>query len=129
MVANTDAIRGQATSVRLAAAHAIEAGASALCIMLADMPFVTSGHLARLIESFEQAGETNSVASARSGQAMPPAIFPSGALDRLSELQGDAGARKLLADALMVEGDDQFLIDIDTPADLAEANRIFRPVT
>ena len=60
---------------------------------------------------------------------MPPAIFPSGALDSLLELQGDAGARKLLADALLVEGDDQFLIDIDTPADLAEANRIFRPVT
>lgn len=129
VVANPDAVRGQATSVRLAAAHAIEAGASALCVMLADMPFVTSGHLARLIESFEQAGETNSVASARSGQAMPPAIFPSGALDRFLELQGDAGARKLLADALLVEGDDQFLIDIDTPADLAEANRIFRPAT
>lgn len=129
VVANPDAVRGQATSVRLAAALAIEAGASALCIMLADMPFVTSGHLARLIESFEQAGKTNSVASARSGQAMPPAIFPSGALDSLLELQGDAGARKLLADALLVEGDDQFLIDIDTPADLAEANRIFRPVT
>ncbi|MEH6661659.1 MAG: nucleotidyltransferase family protein [Parasphingorhabdus sp.] len=126
VIANEDASQGQATSVRLAAAHAVEAGASALCIMLADMPFLTGDHLSKLIENFEQAGETNSVASARNGQAMPPAIFPSGALESLLKLTGDAGARMLLADALLVAGDDQLLIDIDTPEDLAEANRSFR---
>ena len=128
VIANEDAAQGQATSVRLAAAHAIEAGASALCIMLADMPFVTSDHLGRLIETFKQAGETNTVASARNGRAMPPAIFPSGTLQTLLDLKGDAGARTLLADAVLVEGHDQLLIDIDTEEDLAEANRNFRPI-
>jgi len=126
VIANEDANQGQATSVRLAAAHAVEAGASALCIMLADMPFVTSDHLARLIKTFEQAGETKTAASARSGQAMPPAIFPSAALDSLLELNGDTGARILLKDALLVTGSHRLLMDIDTPDDLAEANRSFR---
>lgn len=125
-IANADAADGQSTSVRLAARQAVQAGASALCIMLADMPFVTSGHLGNLIERFDQAGETRTVASARSGQAMPPAIFPSGALDNLLKLRGDAGARMLLADALLVAGSDQLLMDIDTTDDLAEANRLFR---
>lgn len=126
LIVNEDAAQGQSTSVRLAARQAVEAGASALCIMLADMPFVTSGHLGNLIERFEQAGETRAVASVRSGQAMPPAIFPSGALGGLLKLQGDAGARKLLADALLVTASDQLLMDIDTADDLAEARRSFR---
>lgn len=124
VITNEDAAQGQATSVRLAAAHAIEAGASALCIMLADMPFVTVDHLGRLIAAFEQADGINNVASACNGQTMPPAIFAAGALEALMGLKGDAGARMLLAEALLVESGDQLLMDIDTPEDLAEANRI-----
>ena len=128
VVANPDAARGQATSVRLAAAHAIEAGASALCIMLADMPFVTRDHLSRLIEAFEQSGRTSTVASSCNGQAMPPAIFPPGALKGLIELDGDAGARAMLAEARLVAGDDQMLMDIDTEKDLSQANLIFEKI-
>ncbi len=125
IIANEDAARGQATSVRLAAAQAIDRGAAALCIMLADMPFVTRGHLGKLIEAFEQSGRTSTVASSRGGQVMPPAIFPSGGLKRLMELEGDAGARRLLTDARLVAGDEHMLMDIDTEEDLARANRIF----
>lgn len=114
LIANENAPKGQATSVRLAAAHAVEAGATALCIMLADMPFVTRDHLGALIETFKISGGTSTVASARSGQAMPPAIFASGALETLLGLQGDAGARMLLADARLITGDDHLLMDIDT---------------
>ncbi|AMO73111.1 hypothetical protein AZE99_15740 [Sphingorhabdus sp. M41] len=128
VIANEDAAKGQATSVRLAATHAIEAGAKALCIMLADMPFVTPDHIGKLIEGFAQAGSTRTVASGRNGQTMPPAIFPSGSLERLIGLTGDSGARKLLGDALLTTGGDQLLMDIDTPEDLAEANRNFRQI-
>lgn len=128
VITNEDAAQGQATSVRLAAAHAIKAGATALCIILADMPFVTRNHLGELLEAFEQSGGTSTVASARSGQAMPPAIFSSGALETLMGLKGDAGARMLLSDALLVAGDDHLLMDIDTPEELAEAKRIFRRI-
>lgn len=125
IIANEDAALGQATSVRLAASHAIDTGATALCIMLADMPFVTRDHLGKLIEAFEQSKRTSTVASSRDGQALPPAIFPSGALKRLMELEGDAGARRLLKDTDLVAGDDQILMDIDTEEDLAQANLIF----
>jgi molybdenum cofactor cytidylyltransferase len=126
MIANEAAAQGQATSVRLAAAQAIASGFSALCIMLADMPFVTNGHIGRLIAAFEQEGGTRTIASARHEQPMPPAIFPSGALETLLDLTGDAGARKLLGDALLIAGSDQLLTDIDTPEDLADANRNFK---
>jgi molybdenum cofactor cytidylyltransferase len=123
VIANQDAALGQATSVRLAATHAIDAGASALCILLADMPFVTCDHLGRLIAAFEQSGGT--VASARDGQAMPPAIFSIDALESLLALEGDSGARSLLADARLVVGDDPVLIDIDTAENLAQANILY----
>ncbi|MGB5724507.1 MAG: nucleotidyltransferase family protein, partial [Parasphingorhabdus sp.] len=122
IIANEEAAQGQATSVRLAAAQAIEVKAGALCIMLADMPFVTSDHIGRLIAAFEQSGGTSTVASARNGRAMPPAIFPSAAFETLIALKGDSGARSLLADAKLVKADDPILLDIDTGADLADAN-------
>lgn len=122
IIANEDAALGQATSVRLAAAHAIETGATALCIMLADMPFVTRDHVGRLIAAFEQSGSTRTVASARGGQPMPPAIFAADVLPSLITLEGDSGARRLLADARLIAGDDHLLIDIDTEEDLAQAN-------
>lgn len=123
VIANQDAALGQASSVRLAAAHAINSGASALCIMLADMPFITRDHIGRLIAAFEQSGGT--VASARHGQAMPPAIFAVDALPSLTALEGDAGARGLLADARLVAAADPILMDIDTGQDLAKARIIY----
>lgn len=126
IIPNDDAALGLATSVRLAAAHAIKAGASALCIMLADMPFVTRGHLEKLITAFAISGGT--VASARQGQAMPPAIFSAYVLQSLANLEGDSGARRLLADAQLVAGDDHLLMDIDTAEDLAQANIIYNQI-
>lgn len=122
VVINNDAALGQATSVRLAAARAIEVGASALCILLADMPFVTRDHLDKLLAAFEQSGGT--IASTRNGQAMPPAIFPASKLDSLLALDGDSGARKLLVGARTVAGEDQMLMDVDTAEDFTRAHRI-----
>lgn len=127
IIANDDAALGQATSVGLAAVHAIKAGAGALCIMLADMPFVTREHIDELIAAFAQSGGT--VASARGGQAMPPAIFPSSAFQSLTVLEGDSGARRLLADARLIAGDDPVLMDIDSAEDLAQANIIYDQIS
>ncbi|MFK7843475.1 MAG: NTP transferase domain-containing protein [Sphingorhabdus sp.] len=122
VIANEQAAMGQATSVRLAAASAIEAGAAALCIMLADMPFVTSDHIGRLMTAFETTDGTTILASSRNGLAMPPAIFPHRTLETLLALEGDAGARTLLEDAQLIAGDDPLLMDIDSEADLAQAH-------
>lgn len=126
IVANQDAALGQATSVRLAAAHAIDSGASALCILLADMPFVTADHLGQLLAAFARSGGT--VASSRDGQAMPPAIFPRDRLDSLLALEGDSGARKLLAEGHLIPGDNHVLMDVDTGEDLARAGIIHKNV-
>jgi len=123
VIANDAASQGQATSVRLAAAHAIESGASALCIMLADMPFVTRDHLGQLLAAFAQSGGV--VASARDGQAMPPAIFSGDQLKSLLAVEGDSGAREFLAEARLIAGDEPALMDIDTAQDLAEVEIIY----
>lgn len=126
IIPNDAAEQGQATSVRLAADHAIKSGARGLCIMLADMPFVTRDHLGNLVADFARYGGI--VASARDGHAMPPAIFSSDDLKSLTKLQGDAGARGLLSDARLVAPDDNLLMDIDTAEDLARAHeKIKRP--
>ncbi len=126
IIANDAAAQGQATSVRLAAAQAIESGASALCIMLADMPFVTRDHLGQLLAAFERSGGT--IASARRGQAMPPAIFSRYQLESLLAVQGDSGAHKMLTDARLIAGGDPVLMDIDTEEDLAQANIIYNDI-
>jgi CTP:molybdopterin cytidylyltransferase MocA len=45
------------------------------------------------------------------------------------ELEGDAGARRLLTDAHLVAGDDHMLMDIDTEDDLARANLTFDKIS
>lgn len=121
VIANRQAERGQATSVRLAAEQAAEFGATSLYIALADMPFVSPDHIDRLIAEFENLGCQQIVASAKSGQAMPPAIFPEDRLQMLSALDGDTGARAMLSQAHLIAGDEQILLDIDTVDDLAKA--------
>ncbi|MEH6791067.1 nucleotidyltransferase family protein [Parasphingorhabdus sp.] len=126
MIENPEALEGQASSVRIAAAHALDSGAAALCVLLADMPFVTAEHLGQLIRAFERSGET--VASARGGQVMPPAIFPAETLEQLLALEGDTGARAVLASAERITGNDPLLIDVDTREDLARANIIYNRI-
>lgn len=125
VIVNEQAALGQATSVRLAATSAIQERAKGLCIMLADMPFVSSDHIGRLMTAFERTDETITVASSRNGQAMPPAIFPHGTLETLLALEGDSGARTLLANAQQIAGDGSMLMDIDNETDLVQANIIW----
>lgn len=93
-------------------------GSPALLIALADMPFVSPAHIARLLDAF--AGET--IASSSGGQTMPPALFPRSAFDALATSKGDAGARELLQHARGLAAHERELADIDTLADLAAAS-------
>lgn len=104
---------GQSRSLRLGVEAA--RGSAALLIALADMPFVTRAHITRLLDTF--AGKT--LASARDGQPMPPALFPRTTYDALAAVEGDAGGRALLRDAPSVAADPAELPDIDTRADLS----------
>lgn len=112
IVRNDRPENGLSRSLRLGVEAA--RGSRAMLVALADMPFVTTAHIARLLDSFEGAP----LASARDGQPMPPALFPSHTFDALAAVGGDAGARALLRGAGTVAAAADELRDIDTRADL-----------
>ncbi|MFM9897616.1 nucleotidyltransferase family protein [Sphingorhabdus sp.] len=112
---NRHAERGLSGSLHLAVEAAAQTEAQALLILLADMPFVQTSHVAALIAGCD--GEI--LASSDGIQSMPPAIFPRAAWSRLLETEGDAGARHILACAHTLAAPEGSLRDIDTPDDLA----------
>lgn len=121
---NEDADQGQSTSVRLAARHAQSANADALCICLADTPFISPAHINLLVSEYIRQDRAQIVASSDGKNAMPPAIFPASDYHNLINLSGDKGARSLLLDAATIVGKKSNMLDIDTPDDLAIAESL-----
>ncbi len=103
-------------------AHGVSAlppGMDAVVLALADQPFVTSGHLRRLVET---PGEV--VATEWDGGYGSPCLFESSHFAELASLKGDRGAKALVDryGAARVRLDTAAL-DVDTPDDLAAAER------
>lgn len=124
LLINDDAENGQATSVKMAARFAQEIEAGSLCICLADMPFVTSGHITQLIAEFQRYSGARIVASSQGEKVMPPAIFPETEFGKLLVLRGDKGARDLMIEAKRIDADEPILMDIDSKNDLRSAEQI-----
>lgn len=119
-LANAERDRGLSSSLGVAAAAAEQVGAEALLILLADMPLVSSDHLAAVILR----GRGAVFSRTPDGIPQPPALFPRSLFAALQTLEGDKGARSLAGDATLIDiSADQF-IDIDTPDDLARAERM-----
>ncbi len=123
IIINERADQGQATSVQCAVEHALASGVTALCLCLADMPYITGRHIETLLQSFEVVDRNQIVASSYDGNAMPPAIFPADQFGAIQQLQGDQGARKLLRTAHLVPAEKDILLDIDTAEMLEIENR------
>lgn len=125
VIVNADASTGMSTSVRRAVAWAEMRGADAALLALADMPFVTPTHLSRLAAQFKRS--KNGIAYSRSGaKRSPPALFAASWFETLQMLEGDVGARALLAAA----SDDDGVVapawtfaDIDSQDSLARSSR------
>jgi molybdenum cofactor cytidylyltransferase len=120
LVVNERYDQGLGSSIALAAS-AVSHVADALLLVFADQPLITSRHLRTLIDRWSGA-DNEIVASAYSGTAGPPVLFPRGAFSALCGLTGDRGARNVLEDPLFDVATipfDDAAIDIDTPADLA----------
>ena len=113
IVFNPDSNRGMSSSLALG----IEAVATAekALICLADMPKVSAGHLNALIDASASADIVGS--GAAEGSSTPPAIFSRAMYPKLLGLEGDKGARVLLASAPRVVASSDELADFDTPAD------------
>ncbi len=111
---------GLGSSVACGVSSALPAGPRAILVALADMPVVSSGHIAKLLWTFTD--DRAIVASSNNRTAMPPALFGRRYFEELLELAGDRGAQQLLVNAPCVEAMPGELVDIDSPMDMAGAN-------
>ncbi|MBO9575789.1 MAG: nucleotidyltransferase family protein [Sphingobium sp.] len=118
--------QGLASSLRIAAHQARTLGASALLILLGDMPLVTPVHLRSLLAIHQRDGARPVFSRSGTQAAQPPALFPARLFPELESLSGDSGARAFAADARFAEAAANVLADVDTPEDLARCSNLLR---
>ncbi|MDD5806328.1 MAG: nucleotidyltransferase family protein [Eggerthellales bacterium] len=119
---------GQAASVRMAANLALAGGYASLCIIPADMPFLTAGHLTRLAEGLRRPGMIAAASATRPALVpMAPCLFAPEAMRLLCDLQGDRGALQVIRNpsirpkvAIVPFDDPLMAFDVDTPEDYAQ---------
>lgn len=117
IVVNAHPERGLSQSLSWGIAAAALGPEVAALICLADMPFVSAGHLRNLLTRFDSS-TAPAVASSNGDAAMPPALFSRALFEALRSGEGDRGGKALLADAALVRADAGELLDIDQPGDL-----------
>ena len=132
IVENPQAAEGMGSSIRAGMA-AITPTAEAALIALADMPEVTAGDVNRLIAAYD-AEEGREIIRAATVDNRPgnPVLFGRRFFESLSSLEGDEGARGLLAShsdlARLVPLDGVAArTDLDTPEDWAAWRTARRP--
>jgi molybdenum cofactor cytidylyltransferase len=119
-LANPDYATGLASSLK-AGIGALPASCAGALILLGDMPRITSGHLDSLMAAFASDAIVVPVHAGRQGN---PVLWPAKYFPELLGLDGDAGAKRLIAThAASVRdvdlGTDAIFADIDTPEALA----------
>jgi molybdenum cofactor cytidylyltransferase len=98
-------------------------------VLLGDMPAVTPALVERLIAAFGEESGALAVAPCVAGRRGNPMLLSRRFFPAIAALEGDEGARKLLAGAapgqiVMVDASGPgAILDVDTPQSLAEARR------
>ena len=125
-VHNPDFAEGMSTSLRtgIAAAGAVDAA----LICLGDMPRLEAEHLDAVIDAFRAGDPDEIVVPTCDRKRGNPVLWPRCYFAEIAELSGDVGARSLIerhADhvRLLAIDDPAILVDVDTPAALAELSR------
>jgi Uncharacterized MobA-related protein len=124
-----DAAEGMSRSILCGLREALKDEPDALLIVLADQPFIDSSRLTSLIEAGEEKAELDYVAFGRGGTAHPPVLIKRGMYGALEELEGDEGARRLLANGswrgrLLDPEAAEFFADVDTLEDWERASAV-----
>ncbi len=92
--------------------------AAGVLVMLADMPSITTEDLNSLIATFEASSGQSIVIATCHGELGNPVILPSKLYSSIMDLEGDVGARKLIAGSglaiIEVEVGGAALHDVDT---------------
>lgn len=128
IVVNGRAEEGMGSSIACAVAQ--RPASRAWLIALADMPWLTADTLGRVVDRLECGADL--VAPIYRRQRGHPVGFSSRYQAELRALNGDEGARQLLADnagvlELVEVGDPGVHFDIDTPGDLQRSVNVLRP--
>jgi xanthine dehydrogenase accessory factor len=114
---------GLGTSIRLASRLAAAADADGLLLLHADQYRVTPVDLRTLHAAWLQSAGRSACVSVSPGNSGPPVIFPRGCFADLVKLDGDAGARSVLAklreSAVQRVTMPNAFFDLDLPADVA----------
>jgi molybdenum cofactor cytidylyltransferase len=126
-VENPDHAKGMSTSLKAGISALPETVAGAV-VLLGDMPLVTPAIIDRLIAAFARHPSAKAVAPTVGGQRGNPILIGRALFAEVMKLEGDVGARKLLAaagdDVIDVPVDDgAVLTDVDTPEALAALQR------
>jgi len=90
IIANLSPEAGQGASLALGARYLLASGFNQACILLGDMPFISPEYLRELIM---RSTDFDIIFSHIDDRDQPPAVFSKNALDVLTTLTGDKGAR------------------------------------
>jgi molybdenum cofactor cytidylyltransferase len=112
---------GLAGSIRLGVERAEEEGAEAILLLLADQPWLNAEVIQQFFDHVN--GERDMIIAARyEGILGAPMMFGSDWFPKLKTLEGDQGARSIVAkegDRVQVIEWSDGAVDVDTPEDLA----------
>jgi molybdenum cofactor cytidylyltransferase len=125
LVENPDFADGLSTSLKVGIGS-LPQGLDAAMILLGDMPLVTASLLRRLVAAFEAEPGGLAAVPLHEGEWGNPVILAPALFGDVQGLSGDTGARGLLESRrdMVIEvpvSDDAVVVDVDTPAALAQA--------
>ncbi len=129
IIDNHDFDDGMASSLQRGVA-ALSAGAAGVLIMLADMPAIGSDDLRKMLDAFAQAGGGCVVRAVSGGVRGNPVILPRETFDAVAALEGDVGARHVVAASGLpivdVDIGDAALLDVDTQEAVLAAGGVLK---
>lgn len=125
-VHNPDFADGMSTSLRVGVAAAGPVDAVVIC--LGDMPRLEARHLDAVVDAYRAGDPDEIIVPTCDRKRGNPVLWPHCYFAEIAELSGDVGARALIdrhADQvrLLAIDDPAILVDVDTPAALAELRR------
>ncbi|MGO7872267.1 NTP transferase domain-containing protein [Rhizobium leguminosarum] len=122
---NPDYASGMASSLMAGFSSRDADSAEGILVMLADMPGISTTHLDALISAFRNAGGKAVVRAVSQGKPGNPVILPRSLSQAVLRLEGDVGARDIIATSglpvLDVDVGDAALLDVDTPDEVLAA--------
>ena len=127
VVSNGRAAEGMSTS--LIAGLDARGGCSAIMVLLGDQPGIDRGLISAVVDGW-RANSGPIIAASYRGLLAPPVVFGRGVFEELRALTGDRGAKSILDShshrVVRVPWDRDPPVDVDTPEDLARAERSTR---